>query len=44
MGDVNSLKFVNDTFGHIEGDILLKNVANLMKSFCRKEDIIASVM
>ncbi|MBM3713018.1 MAG: diguanylate cyclase, partial [Actinobacteria bacterium] len=41
MGDVNSLKLVNDTFGHIEGDILLKNVANLMKSFCRKEDIIA---
>ena len=41
MGDVNSLKLVNDTFGHIEGDILLKNVATLMKSFCRKEDIIA---
>jgi len=41
MGDVNSLKFVNDAFGHIEGDMLLKNVANLMKSFCRKEDIIA---
>jgi diguanylate cyclase (GGDEF)-like protein len=41
MGDVNSLKLVNDTFGHMEGDSLLKNVANLMKSFCRKEDIIA---
>jgi len=41
MGDVNSLKLINDTFGHKEGDTLLKNVANLMKSFCRKEDIIS---
>ncbi|MBM3700264.1 MAG: diguanylate cyclase, partial [Actinobacteria bacterium] len=41
MGDVNSLKLVNDTFGHQEGDNLLKKVAELMKSFCRKEDIIA---
>ncbi|MBM3706023.1 MAG: diguanylate cyclase, partial [Actinobacteria bacterium] len=41
MGDVNNLKLVNDSFGHLEGDLFLKNVANLMKSFCRKEDIIA---
>jgi diguanylate cyclase (GGDEF)-like protein/PAS domain S-box-containing protein len=41
MGDVNSLKLVNDTFGHQEGDNLLKKVAQLMKSFCRREDIIA---
>ncbi|MBM3700620.1 MAG: PAS domain S-box protein, partial [Actinobacteria bacterium] len=41
MGDVNSLKLVNDTFGHQEGDNLLKKVAELMKSFCRREDIIA---
>jgi diguanylate cyclase (GGDEF)-like protein/PAS domain S-box-containing protein len=41
MGDVNSLKLVNDTFGHKEGDELLKSVATLMKSFCRSEDIIA---
>jgi diguanylate cyclase (GGDEF)-like protein/PAS domain S-box-containing protein len=41
MGDVNSLKLINDTFGHIDGDDLLKNIANLMRSFCRKEDIIA---
>ena len=41
MGDVNSLKLVNDTFGHKEGDELLRSVADLMKSFCRKEDIVA---
>ncbi len=41
MGDVNSLKLINDTFGHKEGDALLRNVATLMKSFCRKEDIIS---
>jgi diguanylate cyclase (GGDEF)-like protein/PAS domain S-box-containing protein len=41
MGDVNSLKLVNDTFGHKEGDELLRSVAELMKSFCRKEDLVA---
>ncbi len=32
MGDVNSLKMVNDTFGHIEGDNLIIAMSNRLKS------------
>ncbi|MBL7060198.1 MAG: diguanylate cyclase, partial [Actinobacteria bacterium] len=38
---LNSLKLVNDAFGHEEGDKLLKRVANMIKIFFRAEDIIA---
>lgn len=34
MGDVNGLKLVNDTFGHLEGDQLLKDIANILKECC----------
>ncbi|MBC8390475.1 MAG: diguanylate cyclase [Actinobacteria bacterium] len=40
MGDVNGLKIINDTFGHIEGDKLLIRIANIFRKVCRKEDII----
>lgn len=32
MGDVNGLKMVNDTFGHIEGDNLIIEMSNKIKS------------
>lgn len=41
VGDVNGLKLINDAFGHIPGDNLLKAAARAMQSACRKEDIIA---
>jgi diguanylate cyclase (GGDEF)-like protein/PAS domain S-box-containing protein len=41
MGDVNGLKLVNDSFGHIKGDQLLKRVAYAMQKACREDDIIA---
>jgi len=41
MGDVNGLKLINDSFGHIAGDELLKKVAALMQSTCRADDILA---
>ncbi|MDP3011638.1 MAG: diguanylate cyclase, partial [Candidatus Hydromicrobium sp.] len=41
IGDVNGLKLVNDAFGHMEGDKLLKKIARILKSCCREEDIIA---
>lgn len=41
MGDVNSLKFVNDAFGHREGDALIAQVAHAIKQSCRTEDIVA---
>lgn len=34
MGDVNGLKLVNDTLGHLEGDKLLKNISNILKHIC----------
>lgn len=41
MGDVNGLKLVNDSFGHIMGDELLKKTAEIMKKACRSEDVVA---
>jgi diguanylate cyclase (GGDEF)-like protein/PAS domain S-box-containing protein len=41
MGDVNGLKLVNDAFSHKEGDKLLQEIAKLIKSSCREEDIVA---
>lgn len=41
MGDVNGLKLINDSFGHLVGDELLKDVAAKMKRTCRAGDIIA---
>ena len=41
MGDVNGLKLINDSFGHVMGDELLMKVAEVLKKGCRKGDIIA---
>lgn len=40
MGDVNGLKLTNDAFGHLLGDKLLVTAANVMKKYCRENDII----
>lgn len=41
LGDANGLKLVNDSFGHIEGDNLLKEIAQIIRKSTRSEDIIA---
>ncbi len=41
MGDVNGLKLINDSFGHVMGDDLLKKIAEVIKKGCRADDIIA---
>ena len=41
MGDVNGLKLVNDSFGHLVGDQLLKKVAEIITKGCRADEIIA---
>ncbi len=41
MADVNGLKLVNDTYGHDHGDELLRGAADILRSACRGEDIVA---
>ncbi len=41
MCDVNGLKITNDAFGHKMGDRLLVKTADVLRSICRSEDIIA---
>lgn len=41
MGDVNQLKLINDSFGHVMGDELLKRVAEILRKACSPEDMIA---
>ncbi|MFL0195379.1 diguanylate cyclase [Clostridium sp. WILCCON 0269] len=41
MADVNRLKFINDSFGHVMGDEVLKKVSEVMTKGCRTDDIIA---
>lgn len=43
MIDVNGLKLTNDAFGHLAGDELLILVANILKSECRKKDVVARI-
>ncbi|NLK34007.1 MAG: diguanylate cyclase [Gracilibacteraceae bacterium] len=41
IGDMNGLKFINDVFGHQEGDNWLKRIAIIIQQSCRQNDIIA---
>ncbi len=39
--DVDNLKTVNDTFGHIVGDLYLANIAKRLKDATRAEDLVS---
>lgn len=41
--DLDNFKTINDTFGHLYGDKMLRTLAERMKSHLRKTDIIARV-
>lgn len=41
--DLDNLKFINDTYGHTEGDNLIKTFAKVLKKNRRKGDIISRI-
>ena len=41
--DIDGLKLINDTLGHVSGDELLKILANILKDTLRSYDIIARI-
>ncbi len=41
--DVDNLKEINDTFGHKEGDMALKDIADILRKNFRDADIIARI-
>jgi len=43
MADMDSLKGINDKFGHLAGDQAIKDIADILKSTFRKSDIIARI-
>ncbi|WP_026015803.1 HD domain-containing phosphohydrolase [Clostridium beijerinckii] len=40
LGDVNGLKLINDSFGHVVGDELIKKSAQIIKNGCRFHDVV----
>lgn len=41
--DLDNFKVINDTFGHNFGDSMLRNIAECMKIYLRKTDVVARV-
>jgi diguanylate cyclase (GGDEF)-like protein/putative nucleotidyltransferase with HDIG domain len=39
--DLDRFKFVNDFYGHLEGDLVLQRVGHIMETTCRRSDVVA---
>jgi len=43
FSDIDDMKKINDDFGHLQGDLVLKKVADILRSSFRDSDIIARI-
>ncbi len=43
MADLDDLKHVNDSLGHAQGDILLQDIAGVIRSCFRGDDVVARI-
>jgi GAF domain-containing protein len=39
--DLDRFKFVNDFYGHLEGDVVLQRVGHILEQNCRSSDVVA---
>ena len=39
--DLDRFKFVNDFYGHLEGDMVLQRVGHILEANCRRSDVVA---
>jgi len=39
--DLDHFKFVNDFYGHLEGDVVLQRVGHILEQNCRRSDVVA---
>jgi diguanylate cyclase (GGDEF)-like protein/PAS domain S-box-containing protein len=41
--DLDNFKMINDRYGHLEGDLALRETSSILRSICRSSDVIARI-